>query len=226
MKRRDRRHWREPTDITGLGQKTALWLEGEIGETPNYLGPPDDETKGIAPVLAKLNRSGGIVTYGSQPEFDGTGYDGAHWRQMAAIELLADPNVAPGLVKAAAREGFLVVDYAPPLPRRKNGYAEAVNVTARHEPDWPKSDRGDWGAWEVTTDFGCKLSQDTLRTYVFGAGCSRAAQDAAGQAYQVTIVDWREFDEWPQESAPDRLWRWLDAWAGQRTSPSQQEDKG
>src|SRR6266536_3121043 len=60
------RRWMSATSLAELGELTALWLEGEIGQAPTNLGPPAGETAELIPVLAAVNRAG-LVTDCSQP---------------------------------------------------------------------------------------------------------------------------------------------------------------
>lgn len=207
MKRSDRRRWAAAETLTDLGSLTALWLEGEIGQTPGYIGPPDDETKEITPTLVRLNRFGGIVTYGSQPGFDGIGYDGAHWRQRPAVELLAEPDIADRLAGNAFKGGFIVTHHVPPLPRIHEHYDDAVSVSGR---------RNESGEWETTCMFGAKLSRRTLREEF---GYSEGALRAAYRAHQVTLAEITHA-EWarPAGQEGDRLWRWLEEWLTSSTT--------
>lgn len=92
MSRRDKRAWRAPVDLEGLGEVTAQWLEGRIESHPNgHYGGPDSETDEIRDALIALNRAG-LVTDCSQPgqtpESEG---DGEDWWQRAAVYGFATP---------------------------------------------------------------------------------------------------------------------------------------
>lgn len=103
--------WRDARTIPDLGQAMALWLEGRIPSWPGYARGcgPDDETRHLIPLLARLNRAG-IVTTNSQPGFDGPGYDRARWRQKAWVEAIVDDrNPLLDRIRQAAQAGGMTV---------------------------------------------------------------------------------------------------------------------
>ncbi|MFF4249496.1 DUF6919 domain-containing protein [Streptomyces sp. NPDC001822] len=115
MSRADRRRWTSARTITDLGNLMALWLEGEIASRPGYAARygPDEETEHLVPTLASLCRAGYVTTQ-SQPGFAGPGANGLWWEQRAGVELvLADPELLPRLVDAAAGMFVRVNDYRP-----------------------------------------------------------------------------------------------------------------
>jgi hypothetical protein len=194
MRRSDRHRWAAARDMTDLGELTAQWLEGAIGETPNYLGPPDPETFELVPVLAAANRAG-FLTYGSQPGFDGTGFDGVRWMQRAAVEGFASAYTTMRLDSAATRAGLKVIWHNPKrLPRRRTSYDGSLTTT--------------WRDGKPYTSFGYTLSKHDLR-WEYG-GCSRAAVRAVCSAWQVTIAD-------PEPGRNDRLWPALEQFAAEVT---------
>ena len=58
--------WKEARTLTGLGELTALWLEGAITYQPGYIGGPSSETLPLISHLAAYNRAGMFTTC-SQP---------------------------------------------------------------------------------------------------------------------------------------------------------------
>ncbi|MFD6360181.1 DUF6919 domain-containing protein [Streptomyces roseolus] len=103
--------WRDARSIADLGECMASWLEGRIPARPGYLDSrPDQETLHLVPNLVALNR-GGLVTVDSQPGLTGRGYDGAHWRQKAYVEVFIDDRgpLLKRAVKAAESAGLAVI---------------------------------------------------------------------------------------------------------------------
>ena len=174
--RSDLAAWQSARTHADLGELTARWLEGTIASVPGYCGPPAGETEELIPVLAKLNRAG-FVTTGSQPAFDGPGYDGAHWRQRAAVEGFAGPELASALLAAASGAGLTDVLHDPAtLSRWRYDYDRDVTVTTRD-------------GYEVT-GFGVQLPRRHIRDSWIGYGiCHRDAVDALCSAWQVTVID-------------------------------------
>ncbi len=170
--------WQRARSLAELGELTAAWLEGTLAAHPGYRGRPDPETHELAPVLAAANRAG-YVTICSQP---GTGAPGLHRRQRAGVEGLAPSPVAARLLTAATDAGLVAIARGP--ARRRRGDATgtvAVTLFGDH----------------VVTDFGAHLSRRALGR-IF-AGCHPSALAAAGDAWQLTLVD-------PAWGRNDRLW--------------------
>lgn len=175
--------WHRARTLADLGELTAAWLEGTLATHPGYHGRPAPETRELAGVLAAANRAG-YVTIGSQPA---TGAPGLHQRQRAGVEGLAPSPIAARLLTAATDAGLVAIARGP--ARRRCGDATgtiAVTLVGDH----------------VVTDFGAHLSRRTLRR-IF-AGCHPAALAAAGDAWQLTLID-------PAWGRNDRLWALLDA---------------
>ncbi|WP_158687614.1 DUF6919 domain-containing protein [Streptomyces sp. AA1529] len=108
MSRADRRTWADARTLNDLGQLMARWLEGDLKSWPGYAAGygPDEETRPLIRALAAANRAGFLTTC-SQPGTDGTGYDGAHWRQRAAVDgFVADPDMLQRVRRAAQRHGL------------------------------------------------------------------------------------------------------------------------
>jgi hypothetical protein len=181
--------WRSARTLADLGELTAQWLEGTIPAEPGYCGGPDEETVPLVPVLATLNRAG-FVTTGSQPAFDGEGYDGARWQQRAAVDAFASAGVALAVTLAARQAGLIVVAHDPAeLPRWRCRRARSVDVTRRYD--------------RVVTGFGVHLSRQFIEDCWTGWGaCHPDGTDALCRAWQVTIAD-------PEWGRPDLLWRVL-----------------
>jgi hypothetical protein len=194
VNRHDRKRWASAQTLAGLGELTALWLEGGIGEHPCYAGGPDPETAALVPVLARLNRSG-LITIASQPGRDGTGPGGARWRQRAAVECFAAGTAAArALGGLAARAGAACIAHSPDsLPRWHYRTSREAVVTLRGGEDY--------------TWFGMQLSRRDIRSSRAGWGiCGRPVTGALCRAWQVTLVDM----EWGRD---DVLWPALERFA-------------
>jgi Domain of unknown function (DUF6919) len=187
--------WKSARTLADLGELTARWLEGTIPAVPGYIGEPDPETEELVPVLAKLNRAG-FVTTCSQPAFDGTGYDGAHWQQCAAIEGFTD---SPELVMRI-RRGIRAWPYGLKV------IAHDPATLPRWRFRWDRETAATWRDGEEYTWFGAQICRRYIRGPLFGGGlCSRQGLDAFCSAWQVTVID-------PEPGRPDVLWRTLE-WA-------------
>jgi len=201
MSKADREKWAAARTLADLGELTAQWLEGRIASQPSYYGGPDSETAPLVPVLAKLNRAG-FVTSGSQPAFNGAGYDGAHWKQRAAVEAYADPPLALRVLRVAQETGLIIVAWPPSsLPRWRYRYDRAVAVTRTDgcDPACPTrhADGCDY------TWFGTQVPRRHLRSRHIGYGiCHRDAVKALCGAWQVTVYD-------PEWGRGDLLWHVL-----------------
>jgi hypothetical protein len=177
----DRRAWAEPTTLSGLGEVTARYLTGEITTHPYHRGPLDPETDPqLAATLAAFNRAG-YVTVASQPQTDAPGYDGAGWRQRAAVEGFADEATAWRIRQAARREGLLVVAHQG--ARQRHSAAGGTVCTTR--ADRPH------------TNFGTAFTRRELAN-AFDV-CSREMVAELMVAWQVTVID-------PDWDSADRLW--------------------
>lgn len=201
----DRAAWQSARTLEDLGRLGARWLEGDLGSQPAYAPGcgPAPETAPLIPVLATLNRAG-FYTTGSQPAFDGTGYDGAHWKQRAAVEAYADAPVALRVIRAAQEAGMLVIAWPPSsLPRRRYRYDRAVAVTRTDGCDPACPTRHPDGC--DYTWFGTQVPRRHIRSPHLGYGiCRRDAVRALCSAWQVTIID-------PEWGRPGLLWDVLDA---------------
>lgn len=186
MSRSDSRAWRSATTVADLGLLTARWLEGDLrsqaGYAPGY--GPDDETAELVPTLAAVNRAG-YLTDASQPGFNGAGYDGARWRQRAAVQgYIADLDLLDRIRSAADDADLLVVAHRPDTPP---GWPSWAAVTLREN--------------EIATAFGEKVRGRDLRAS--WAGVSDAAHRSLVAAHQLTLVD-------PEYGRNDVLWPLLD----------------
>ncbi len=184
MNREDRKRWASARTLADLGELTALWLGGEIGETPTYLGPPNDETSCIAVVLSAANRAG-YVTETSQPGYR----DGSDCAQRAGVSGFADDVTADRLARAASASGL--VCYVRRARRWRSLHAAAVCVTLEYGRPF--------------TRFGSWLS----RRFIAGewsGHCHPTAVDALCDAWQVTLID----PEWGRNSV---LWPMLAGFA-------------
>jgi hypothetical protein len=107
MKPQEQRRWSAAKNLAELGELTALWLEGELEETPGHGGPPAEETRPFVPILAATNRAG-AVTVNSQPGEDEM-IKGGQWLQRATVDFLLPHEIADSLSAAAARRGLIVI---------------------------------------------------------------------------------------------------------------------
>jgi len=180
MKRAEAARWSAAATLADLGELTAQWLEGNIRETPSYLGRPDAETLPLVPVLAAVNRAG-FVTDQSQP---GCFEDG--WAQRAAVTGFADDAMCDALAAACRDHGDLTFMAWKP-GRWRTRSRNAVDVT--------------WCGRTAVTGFGIQLSRRFLRWEY--RCCSRAAVAAVCDAWQVTIID-------RQLGRNDLLWQVLE----------------
>jgi hypothetical protein len=158
------RHWTNAASVTDLGNLMADWLEGRIPKRPGYYGrrPDPETTTRMIRTLAATNRAG-YVTDNSQPGCDGIGFDGARWRQRAAVTgFIADRGLLATILDAARRHGLRVVLDSP-----------AMVVTER--------------AGQPYTQFGGTITGRDLHTMWDGIG-----RDAWGEirtARQLAIID-------------------------------------
>jgi hypothetical protein len=199
MNRADTRAWQSARTLADLGELTARWLEGDIAEQPCYAARPATETDSLIPVLAALNRAV-FVTSGSQPGCDGKGYDGAHWKQRAAVEAYADRRIVSRIVDVLDGHHDLAIIAFPPssLPRWRYRYDQAVAVTRTDGCDPACPTRHPDGC--DYTWFGTQVPGRHLRDPHLGYGtCHRAAVAALCAAWQVTVIDL----EWGRN---DLLW--------------------
>lgn len=188
MNRADRQRWGAARTLAGLGELTALWLEGGIASQPGYAPNcgPAEETHALVQVLAAANRAG-FVTDASQP-----GDCWQNWDQRAAVEGFAAPGAAGRLREAAGASGLLVRVQA--ASRWRNGYGQAVAVTRCSGRD--------------VTRFGVQLSRRQIRDGHLGYGvCHPDAVRALRAAFRVTLID-------PEWGRNDLLWPVLARFAG------------
>jgi hypothetical protein len=188
----DQRRWAGAHTLIELGEVTAEWITGGIHYNPaygggpdpaeGYDGGPDPETREIAFPLAQANCAG-FVTDQSQPHYDGPGFDGAHWRQRAAVSGFADDAMRARLHSMAAGTGLQVIEHrGAPFRAKRTG----VPVTTR--------------AGATYTTFGVTLPRGYVRSSYDGV--SAAGLQALCNAWQITIVD-------PDWDRPNLLWETL-----------------
>lgn len=159
--------WARARSLTELGDLTAQWLEGRINEQPGYYGSVDvdeSEAPGLTAALIIANRSG-YLTHSSQAGFDGSGIDGAHWRQLAWVTGFAVRQLAEHLKQAADGAGYRAILWRP--------HAASLDVTWR-EGRPMTSDR-----W---------MTRRVIRRQVF-PGIPRNTRWQLYAATQVAIVD-------------------------------------
>lgn len=179
-RRREAAIWYGARTLTDLAELTAQWLEGDLRSQPGYAPGygPDEETRDLIPVLAKLNRCG-VLTVSSQPGEQAVGYDGRWWKQRAAVAGFVSPEIARRLTEALPDE-LTVIVHEPYIPSAVNS---AVVTTVDGES---------------YTDFGAYRSPRQVRSEY--AICHQLAQDAVAEAYQAIVFDpvWGRNDVlWP-----------------------------
>jgi uncharacterized protein DUF6919 len=204
LTRRDRPLWAAAAGLDDLGQLTAAWLDGSIASQPGYYGPCDvdeDDAPGLTDTLILLNQAG-FVTHGSQAGYDGPGYDGAHWQQMAAVEGLAAPHTYDWLCDALTGTRFGVLAW-PCKARPWHRAGAGVPVTFREG--------------QAYTTFGSQVGEVTIAGELYD-GCGTAAIAAACAATQVTVYDPEpgRNDLWPAlaAAAARQLRRRAPVWGG------------
>jgi hypothetical protein len=187
VNRSDRQAWQSARTFADLGELTAQWIEGKVGEQPGYCGPSDlDDPERLVPLLAALNRSG-YMTIQSQAAFDALACDGAHWQQRAAVMGFAAQEAARLLYNSAWEADLIVIAHDPAdLPRWFTRHRAAADVTRRGN--------------RTMTGFGSHLSRRLLRGEY--GDCHPDAVNALCSAWQVTVID-------PVWGRPDLLWEVL-----------------
>jgi len=159
--------WRTAASLADVAALTARWLTGELRGQPGYCGPVDvdeEDAPGMTDVLISCNRAG-FLTASSQAGYDGAGYDGAHWRQFAAVDGLISDADLPLLHAALAGTG-MVVD--------ASGDGQAVTFRQGHAYTW----------------FGRRRKRTDLADDWTGYGiCSPAAVAELLRACPVVVYD-------------------------------------
>lgn len=133
-----RRFWAQADTFAALADLTALYLEGAVDRSPTHCGPPADETASIRDRLAVLNRTGLVVTYGSQPgEVDEYG------RQRAFVEFFADGETTRRVEAACRLAGLRVFARRPVV----DALLSCWQVTVA-DPEWERNDL----LWDTLAD--------------------------------------------------------------------------
>jgi hypothetical protein len=177
--------WGEPTDLAGIGEMMARWLEGTVRARPGFghTGDdrPDDETTHLIPVLAAACRAG-YVTDNSQPgRPESPGWDDALWRQRADVTgYVADRATVDRLARLARAAGLIVMFGRP---GRRTDYRQQIDVSQRER--------------HRTCSSGAVQSRGAIADF-YGL-CSEPAVCALQDAWQVMLVD----PEWGRD---DVLW--------------------
>lgn len=179
---KDDRAWSDAQSVADLGRLTADWLQGRIHWHPEY-GPDDgldDETSGLIPVLAAVNRAG-FLTVESQPGDDSYAR-GSRWEQRAAVGgFVHDRRLLKTLTREAKRAGLEVITYRPG-DRCRGRYP----VTRQDG--------------KPVSGFGTYVPPIHLENIWEGIGPGAHRQLAA--AHQLTIIE-------PDWGPSDALWRML-----------------
>ena len=153
--------WKEARTLTGLGELTALWLEGAITYQPGYIGGPSPETRPLISYLAAYNRAG-LFTTCSQPATESP--TGA---QRAWVSAFCNEAAIDAIAVRAARAGLVVLCAAP----GQDGAAE-LEVTHHHG---------------LFTTFAVPMSAEYIDDY-YAADCP-AAINAIRAAWRLDIID-------------------------------------
>jgi hypothetical protein len=177
MSAQDSAAWRRARTLAGLGELTAKWLEGEVKSLPTVIPGygPDEETAGLIPVLAAVNRAGYMTDF-SQP---GAAEPG--WSQRAAVSGFASAATFTALCAAAAGADLIInAAHAGTEPL-------AINIVVSLDGD----EEYTWSGRAMTRT----VVQDS-----YGPDCHPDAVEALCQAWQVSIIDpeWGRNDVlWP-----------------------------
>lgn len=171
-------HWRAARTLADLGEVTALFLEGKIGETPTHGGPPDPETAELTAVLAACNRAGFVTTM-SQP---GVPVDEHGSAQRADVSGFASNRTFAALTAAVADMDLIIT--ACRAPHEEHGWGPFTTITL---------DYGEEFSWD-----GGALSRTELE-YHYEDTCHPDAVRELCDAWQVTLID-------PQWGRNDLLW--------------------
>ncbi|MEV7123819.1 DUF6919 domain-containing protein [Kitasatospora griseola] len=175
MNRADRKAWRGATDLAGLGELTAQWLEGTRRSRPGYVpgygpDPETTDTPGLVRALALANRAG-FVTEASQPGTDGPDSRQDWWAQRASVSgFVADPQVLTRLSMVAEQYGLLCITHHPDSADPAHPHGVVATVVNGQEHTW-------FGAW---------MEPETVRLVWKGTGPLAVA--AAGRAWQVSLI--------------------------------------
>lgn len=184
MRTRDRKRWQAASTLPELGELVARWLEGTIPSQPGWQPNhgPDEETADLVPALAAACRAG-YVTYSSQPGFAGLGFDGAFWRQWAAVEGFIGYDDCVRLYEIIREVPGLACVAIMPSYAGTGSYRIPVSTRER----------------EVTCSFGGGLTRAEIEE-LYGEDCSADMVGQLQRALQLTIVD-TEFNRdsvlWP-----------------------------
>jgi hypothetical protein len=153
--------WKEASTLTGLGELTALWLEGAITYQPGYIGDPSPETRPLTGYLAAYNRAG-LFTTRSQPATESP--TGA---QRAWVSAFCAETALDAVVTHAARAGLVTVCAAP-------GEDSALELEVTHHGG-------------LYTTFAVPMAAEYIDGY-YAADCP-AALDAIKRAWRIDIID-------------------------------------
>lgn len=165
----ERRYWADTHHLHDVAERTAQWLEGTLKSQPGYFGPCDvdeDDVPGLTDVLIACNR-GGFLTRNSQAGFDGTGYDGAHWEQLAAVTGYAHELGLDRLRRLDGRYGLIAHEGVG----RRRHRGKGVVVT--------------WAGRLPFTEFGAQYDGVGFEF----DGCGPDAVADLERAFQVTVYD-------------------------------------
>jgi hypothetical protein len=178
VNRGDTARWQTAHSLGDLGELTALFLEGQLSETPSHGGPPDPDTGPLIPVLTEVNRAG-FVTEQSQP---GIPPDADGSAQRANVSGFASNKTFAALTATLADTDLVIT--AARARRDEKGLPPTIPITL---------DMGE----ECTWDGGAQSCTDL--EYHYGSTCHPDAVQALCNAWQVTIVD-------PEWGRNDVLW--------------------
>jgi hypothetical protein len=193
LTRADRRRWAAARTLNDLAELTAQWLEGRIASQPGYYGRCDvdeDEAPGLTDTLIRLNRAG-FLTDNSQAGYDGPGYDGRRWRQLAAVTGFGDQHTHDWLAAALTGTRYRILAWPCRTSAWRRSGAGVPVTTADGRP---------------VTVFGAQLTPAVIAGELYD-GCDDAAIAAVCAAWQITIYDPRAGanDLWPLlRAAADR----------------------
>jgi hypothetical protein len=105
MNRRDRNAWKAAPTLDDLAELVVRYLNGDIKQTPSYMGPVEAETLPIIAELTLINR-GGFITENSQYG------DDCPWGN-AWVDGFATDHVLARMIDAAAGTPLVVAACDP-----------------------------------------------------------------------------------------------------------------
>jgi hypothetical protein len=172
--RREAEMWASTKTFTDVCELTAQWLEGRIASQPGYCGPVDvDQAPHLKSALIALNRAK-FLTNDSQEGFDGEGWGGRYWIQLAAVTGFAEDDTLDWLERVLSGTRFQMIVH-PCKTSFWGTTGQGTTVT--------------WADGDSCTVYGRQITANALGGVEFYQDCSDEAIAAICSAWQVTIYD-------------------------------------